>query len=432
MRETRGSRQRQASTSVGTSKSAGQPDSHSVAETKGRGRGRPSKAEVKSESSHKVKRENSDEGENGLKQTDQNGSTPKKRVKTEDHDSATTPIRVKGTNGRSSSSVKKEESKPDVSETKPSPGKTLAERKLNQHRSSANKTPYPRWPLPTAEESEKVAWLLGRHHGYTPESEGGRGLPAFQPPKGEDKWGGCGDVKDVLEATIRTILSCNTSGVNSARAHQGLTKTFGARNWEKIATASHKEVEESIKMGGLANTKSKNIQNLLKETKSRFGSYSLQFLYDKPDSEVLETLISFSGIGPKVASCVLAFCLGRQSMAIDTHVFRIACNLNWVPPTKATRDSTYYHLNVTVPPEFRYPLHVLLIQHGKSCPNCKAKGNSRSSPRKKSKVKKEEDEDEDASDSSQDESHLKPCPLKANGLLSRKNIKLLPEPDAAE
>lgn len=405
-REARASTQRQTSTSASAA---------AAAATNGtRTRGRPSSKA----STSGVEKEPSDDDEAAAATP----ATPRKRVKREDNDDEDAVVKPSHRHR-----VKKEDPDADAAaaspETKPSPGKTLAERKLNIHRSSHNKTPYPRWPLPTEDECERVAWLLGRHHGYRPKSEGGRGLPAFQPPKGEDKFGGCGDVKDVLEATIRTILSCNTSGTNSARAHRGLTDAFGARNWQAIAEAKQKDVEESIRNGGLANNKSKSIQNLLRETNERFGSYSLQHLHDRSDAEVLETLISFSGVGPKVASCVLAFCLGRASMAVDTHVFRLCLNLGWVPP-KANRDTTYYHLNVRVPDHLRYPLHVLLIQHGKVCPNCTAKGGGGAGKKAK---KEEQSSGEEERDDDKEDIRNKPCPLKANGLLGRKNLKLLPE-----
>ncbi|PWN26843.1 DNA glycosylase, partial [Jaminaea rosea] len=231
-------------------------------------------------------------------------------------------------------------------------------------------TPYPRWPAPSPAESDHVAWLLGRHHGYTPESEGGSGLPHYTPPSGgEGKFAGCGDVQDVLEATIRTILSCNTSGKNSRAAHQSMVAAFGWNDWPRVLAAPEGELEEALRCGGLAKTKARNIQLLLAQTKERFGSLSLQHLHEASDAEVLETLLSFKGCGPKVASCVALFCLGRPEMAVDAHIFRLSKALGWVPPN-ASRETTYYHLNERIPRHLRYPLHVLLIQHGKACPNC--------------------------------------------------------------
>lgn len=52
-------------------------------------------------------------------------------------------------------------------------------------------------------------------------------------------------------------------------------------------------------------------------------------------------------------ACVLMFCLAREEFPVDTHVWRISKSLGWVP-AKATRDTTYEHLNVRVPPDVRW------------------------------------------------------------------------------
>lgn len=350
----------------------------------------------------------------------------RKRVKKEEGNGSSTPSPASKKRRGGGDEVKQEPLE-DEEEKKP---KTLAARKLQLHRSSVSKSPFPRWPAPIPEEAEQVAWLLGRRHGYKSESEGGRGLPRFTPPNGENKWGGCGDVKDVLDATVRTLLSCNTSGKNSSAAHASMTKRFGRNNWKAVLQAPQKELEDALRCGGLANTKSKNIQRLLSQTQERFGTLSLQHLHSLPDSEVLETLISFQGVGPKVASCVLAFCLGRPSMAVDTHVQRLSLSLGWVP-SNSSREQTYYHLNDRIPPELRYPLHVLLISHGKACSNCRAKGGGslkKNSNFKKGEgaedsiVKKEGDERNEAPSSDEPEANdlNRFCPLKAKGLLGRK------------
>ena len=57
-------------------------------------------------------------------------------------------------------------------------------------------------------------------------------------------------------------------------------------------------------------------------------------------------------MGKKTVACVLMFCLAREEFPVDTHVWRISKSLGWVP-AKATRDTTYEHLNVRVPPDVR-------------------------------------------------------------------------------
>lgn len=136
----------------------------------------------------------------------------------------------------------------------------------------------------------------------------------------------------------------------------------------------------------------------------------MDHLHNSTEDEIMEVMLSFSGVGPKVASCVLAFCMGREQLAVDTHVFRLAKALNFVPE-KASRDQTYYHLNERVPGPLKYPLHVLLIKHGKRCSNCSARGFATV----KDDVKSESDDEEDSK-----EKKDRPCPLRAHGLLGKK------------
>ena len=81
-------------------------------------------------------------------------------------------------------------------------------------------------------------------------------------------------------------------------------------------------------------------------------------------------LIGMKGVGPKTASCVLLFCLQRESFAVDTHVYRIAGLLGW-RPKNASRDETHAHLEVRIPDEEKYGLHILMVGH-----ECKAGGKS--------------------------------------------------------
>ena len=49
---------------------------------------------------------------------------------------------------------------------------------------------------------------------------------------------------------------------------------------------------------------------------------------------------------------------------MDTHVWKIALKMGWVPPA-ATRETAYEHLVRRVPAELRFDLHCLLVEHGK-------------------------------------------------------------------
>ena len=183
----------------------------------------------------------------------------------------------------------------------------------------------------------------------------------------------------VLDSLVHTILSQNTTGANSTRAFASLQATFGG-DWQQVLEAPESAVSASIRMGGLANIKAGRIQTILREVHSTHGRLDLEHFRKLSDAQAHAALMQFDGVGPKTASCVLLFCLRRDSFAVDTHVFRIARRMGWIP-LKATREQAFVHLDQCVPNRLKYRLHVLLIRHGKTCPNCAAQGRPQRAPR---------------------------------------------------
>lgn len=308
-----------------------------------------------------------------------------------------------------------------ASTTDASPKKKV-KAKNNAYGLTPGHTPYPNYPHPTAEECQEVTRLLEKVHGKV---QAPKTIPT---PSLEVS--GCGEVPSVLDALIRTRLSAATSGTNSSRAFAGLVARFGVLkegigkgsvDWNSVRLADTKDVFEAIKSGGLADVKSKDIKKILQmvweenqerkkalesSTESAPGEanqsaeekksdvekasndiVSLDHLHTLSNDDAFTHLTRYPGIGPKTASCVLLFCLQRPSFAVDTHVFRLCKWLSWVPEpgderglppngkgtfAGASRNSTYAHCEVRVPDDLKYPLHQLLIRHGKSCPRCRA------------------------------------------------------------
>lgn len=351
--------------------------------------------------------------------------SPRKRVKREEDGGVLPPTPPR------TPRVKKERESPGAAEGKEgTPGSSyktvaaLSDRKLASLRASLDAGPFPDWVRPTESECMEVAQILTRAHGY-------KTMPTKQPPRGDDRYGGCGDVADVLDALVRTILSCNTSGSNSRAAHKSLCDTFGRCNWEAIVDAKHAAVAESIRCGGLHDNKARTIQGVLQQTRERHGKLSLDHLHQADQRAAMEELVSFKGVGPKVAACVAGFCLSHPECAVDTHVHRLARKLGWVPD-KASRDQTYYHLKERIPDNLKYSLHVLLIKHGKACSACSARGfatDRYQSPEWEkegmsviSGVKKEAMDDDGANEdgASPRKYESVKCPLAAAGAFSRR------------
>lgn len=155
-----------------------------------------------------------------------------------------------------------------------------------------------------------------------------------------------------------------------------MDKVYGRSDkWDAIASGGQPKLEEAIRSGGLSQVKSKVILRILDQAKEKYGSYTLDHLHKASTEDAMQELLSFDGVGPKTASCVLLFCLQRDDFAVDTHVHRITGLLGW-RPKKANREQTYHHLNKRIPDEHKYGLHILLVTHGKRCEECKAGGKS--------------------------------------------------------
>lgn len=270
-------------------------------------------------------------------------------------------------------------------------------------------SPFQDWPRPTADECEEVYRLLSSVHG---EVKAPAGIPAPSLTVS-----GCGEVPSILDALLRTVLSGATTKGNSAQAFDGLVRTFGVTNqgigkgsvdWDKVRRASVEEVEQAIKSGGLAGIKSKNIKLILdmvyeqnlkrreglinaKDKEEQKGSTNLTHAQKYQAAELADDLLSlnhfhclskdeamiefvkFPGIGVKTAACVVLFCLQRPCFAVDTHVFRLSKWLGWLPQEKKLDEiAAFRHLEVYVPDHLKYALHQLFLQHGKTCPRCRA------------------------------------------------------------
>ena len=207
-------------------------------------------------------------------------------------------------------------------------------------------SPFPSFSRPTASEVRAVHDGLVALH---PE------VLEVKAQKRMDEQGGCGDRSLVLDALVGTILSQNTTDVNSHRAFRSLKTAFPT--WEEFRTAPSAACEESIRQGGLAATKTARIKLLLDALLEERGELSLEFLRGVSTADVKKKLRAYKGVGAKTISCVLLFCLGRADFPVDTHVWKIALALGWVPKN-ADRDGTYAHLNARVPDGLKYALHV--------------------------------------------------------------------------
>jgi endonuclease III len=171
---------------------------------------------------------------------------------------------------------------------------------------------------------------------------------------------------DPLDELILTVQSQHTSDLNAERAFGLLRARYPT--WDDVVRAPTRELADTIRSGGLANTKAARLQAILIEIHRREGAYDLSALASRSDPEIVEYLSSLPGVGPKTVAVVMAFAFGRETIPVDTHVHRVATRLGLVPRTNAERAQRL--LEELVPAELKTSVHVGLIRLGREI--CKA------------------------------------------------------------
>lgn len=169
---------------------------------------------------------------------------------------------------------------------------------------------------------------------------------------------------DPVSELVGTILSQHTSDVNTARSYASLRTSFPT--WEALELAGVEHVAAAIASGGLANIKAPRIQAVLTSIRRQHGSIALDHLATSSVADARRELEALPGVGPKTASCVLLFSLGKPAMPVDTHVHRVARRTGLVPD-RASAEATQFALEAMLPAsrDDLYDFHVHAIRLGR-------------------------------------------------------------------
>jgi endonuclease-3 len=167
------------------------------------------------------------------------------------------------------------------------------------------------------------------------------------------------------ELLVSVTLSAQATdkSVNLATA-----KLFPAANTPAAMLAlGETGLKDYIKTIGLYNTKARNLLATARLLLERHGGEVPR------DREALEAL---PGVGRKTANVVLNTAFGEPTIAVDTHIFRVA-NRTGLAPGKDVR-AVEDKLVATTPESFKQDAHHWLILHGRyvckarrpECPRC--------------------------------------------------------------
>jgi endonuclease-3 len=155
-----------------------------------------------------------------------------------------------------------------------------------------------------------------------------------------------------FQLLIAVMLSAQSTDVGVNKATRTLfRKVKTPRVMLKLGEAG---LREYIKTIGLYNTKAKNIIK------------TCTILEEQHDGKVPEeraALEALPGVGRKTANVVLNTAFGHPTIAVDTHIFRVA-NRTGIAPGKNVAEVEQRLLRL-VPDEFRQDAHHWLILHGR-------------------------------------------------------------------
>lgn len=168
-----------------------------------------------------------------------------------------------------------------------------------------------------------------------------------------------------FELLVAVILSAQATDKSVNLATRTLFKH--ASTPQAIFKLGVAGLSEYIRTIGLYNTKAKNVIEMCRILLEQHGGAV-------PESR--EALEALPGVGRKTANVILNTAFGQPTIAVDTHIFRVA-NRTGLAPGNDVRE-VEEHLLKVVPPEYAHDAHHWLILHGRytcvarkpKCPEC--------------------------------------------------------------
>ncbi len=155
------------------------------------------------------------------------------------------------------------------------------------------------------------------------------------------------------QLVVAVLLSAQCTDVRVNKITPEFFKHFPTP--EKLKDATQEEVYELIKSCSYPNNKAKHLIGMAK------------MLVEKYDGKVPDNVLELQklpGIGRKSANVIASVVYNKPTIAVDTHVFRVANRIGLVENAK-TPLQVEKQLTENIPPELRPIAHHWLILHGR-------------------------------------------------------------------
>ena len=155
-----------------------------------------------------------------------------------------------------------------------------------------------------------------------------------------------------FELLVAVMLSAQATDVSVNAATRHLFPV--ANTPQKILALGEEKLREYIQRIGLYKTKARHVMQTCLLLEERHGGAVPQ---------TREELEALPGVGRKTASVILNTAFGQPTIAVDTHIFRVANRIG-LAPGKDVLEVEKKLLKV-VPDEFKHDAHHWLILHGR-------------------------------------------------------------------
>jgi len=166
------------------------------------------------------------------------------------------------------------------------------------------------------------------------------------------------EYKDAFQLLIATILAAQCTDETVNKITRVVFKKY--RSPKDFAEANTSELEEIIRPTGFFRNKARSIVSCCQALLVKFGG-------EVPDN--IDDLVSLPGVGRKTANIILANCFGKQTIAVDTHVFRVSQRIGLAAGKDP--DKIEFELNDIIPRERWSRATQLIGFHGRKI--CHAK-----------------------------------------------------------
>ncbi len=161
---------------------------------------------------------------------------------------------------------------------------------------------------------------------------------------------------------VYLVLSNRTPPERARRVYAAVKGRYPT--WSAFVAAPDAEVEDVIRPAGFARRRTAELKGALGVLLGSSPGGVRERLAQLSDDDLLDALKALPGVSDKVARCVAAYTLGREVLAVDVHVHRVASRLGWT--TAQRPEQAHASLEGVVPPALRHPFHVVAISHGRA------------------------------------------------------------------